>query len=62
MYFLLSKPTRRNFLVRLMHNFDRGDRTLAYYLVEENYLGGINMLELDWSRWLADQGEGVIRL
>ena len=61
-YFLLSKPTRRNFLVRLMHNFDRGDRTLAYYLVEENYLGGVNMLSRDRSPWLACQGEGVIRL
>ena len=61
-YFLLSKPTSRNFVVRLMHNFNRGDRTLAYYLVDDNYLGGVNMLSLDWSRWLRNQGEGVIRL
>lgn len=61
-YFLLSKPTRRNFVVRLMHNFNRGDRTLSYYLVDDNYLGGVTMLGLDWRRWLHDQGEGIVRL
>ena len=61
-YFLLSSPTRRNFVVRLMHNFNRGDRTLAYYLVDDNYIGGVSMLGLDWSRWLHDQGKGILRL
>ena len=61
-YFLLSNPTRRNFLVRLMHNFNRGDRTISYYLVNDNYLGGVTMLGLDWRRWLHDQGDGVVRL
>ena len=60
--FLLSKPTSRNFLVRLMHNFNRGDRTLSYYLVDDNYIGGVTMLNLDWRRWLHGQGKGVIRL
>lgn len=60
--FLLSKPTRRNFVVRLMHNFNRGDRTLAYYLVDDNYIGGVSMLDLDWRRWLHQQGKGIIRL
>jgi len=60
--FLLSKPTRRNFVVRLMHNFNRGDRTLAYYLVDDNYIGGVNMLDLDWRRWLHQQGNGITRL
>lgn len=60
--FLLSRPTRRNFVVRLMHNFNRGDRTLSYYLVDENYLGGVSMLGLDWTRWLHAQGNGIIRL
>lgn len=60
--FLLSQPTRRNFVVRLMHNFNRGDRTLSYYLVDDNYIGGVSMLGLDWRRWLHDQGTGVIRL
>ena len=61
-YFLMSKPTRRNFVVRLMHNFNRGDRTISYYLVNDNYIGGVSMLALDWRRWLHDQGEGVVRL
>jgi hypothetical protein len=61
-YFLLSKPTSRNFMVRLMHNFNRGDRTLSYYLVDDNYIGGVTMLALDWRRWLHDQGDGVVRL
>lgn len=60
--FLLSKPTRRNFVVRLMHNFNRGDRTLAYYLVDDNYIGGVSMLDLDWRRWLHEQGNEIIRL
>lgn len=60
--FLLSQPTRRNFVVRLMHNFNRGDRTLSYYLVDDNYIGGVSMLGLDWRRWLHEQGAGVIRL
>ncbi|WP_236076616.1 DUF4124 domain-containing protein [Marinobacter nauticus] len=60
-YFLLAKPTRRSFLVRLMHNFNRGDRTLSYYLVDDNYIGGVNMLGLDWRRWLHAQGEGSVR-
>jgi hypothetical protein len=45
-----------------MHNFNRGDRTLSYYLVDDNYIGGVNMLVLDWRRWLLAQEEGVIRL
>jgi hypothetical protein len=61
-YFLLSNPTRRNLVVRLMHNFNRGDRTISYYLVNDNYIGGVAMLALDWRRWLHDQGAGVIRL
>jgi len=61
-YFLLSNPTRRSFMVRLMHNFNRGDRTLSYYLVDDNYVGGVAMLGLDWTRWLHDQGDPMVRL
>lgn len=62
LYFLLSKPTRRNFVVRLMHNFDRGDRTLSYYLVNDNYIGGISVLKLSWGNWLQRQSTQVIEL
>ena len=60
--FLLAKPTSRNFVVRLMHNFNRGDRTLSYYLVNDNYIGGVNVLALDWKNWLKQQGDRIIRL
>ncbi|MDI9244665.1 DUF4124 domain-containing protein [Marinobacter sp. CHS3-4] len=60
--FLLSRPTSRNFVLRLMHNFNRGDRTLSYYLVDDNYIGGVDVLELDWRNWLQKQGEPIIRL
>ena len=62
LYFLLSKPTSRNFVVRLMHNFNRGDRTLSYYLVDNNFIGGVKVLELNWSNWLQKQGKRIIRL
>lgn len=61
-YFLLSNANGRDFLVRLMHNFDRGDRTLSYYLVDENYIGGVTMLDLNWRRWLHGQGGEFVRL
>lgn len=60
--FLLSKPTSRNFVVRLMHNFNRGDRTLSYYLVDDNYIGGVSVLKLDWRKWLRSQGGAITRL
>ena len=60
--FLLSRPTSRAFVVRLMHNFNRGDRTLSYYLVDDNYIGGVDVLELDWGSWLHNQGGPIIRL
>lgn len=50
--FLLSTPPDRSFVVRLIHNFERGDRTLSYYLVDENYIGGIRTLQQNWYRWL----------
>ena len=60
--FLLSNPTRRQFVVRLMHNFNRGDRTLSYYLVNDNYIGGVEALKLEWSRWVRQEGDSVVRL
>ncbi|MCG8669317.1 MAG: DUF4124 domain-containing protein [Pseudomonadales bacterium] len=62
LYFLFSKPTSRNFVVRLMHNFDRGDRTLSYFLVNDNYIGGIKVLEIAWNNWLQRQSDQKIKL
>lgn len=51
-YFLLSTPTGRSFLVRLIHQYQRGDRTLAAGLVDDNYIGGMRVLQDNWALWL----------
>ncbi|WP_228276890.1 DUF4124 domain-containing protein [Marinobacter sp. JSM 1782161] len=51
-YFLLASPTGRSFLVRLIHQYHRGDRTLAAYLVDDNYVGGMPVLQDNWGLWL----------
>ncbi len=61
-YFLLSTSTDRNFVVRLLHNFERGNRTLSYYLVDDNYIGGIKTLRAKWGRWLWKQSDKAIKL
>lgn len=59
-YFLLSTRPGRNFVVRLMHKFSRGDRTLSYYLVNENYIGGVKAMELTWRNWVKQQRSQTI--
>jgi hypothetical protein len=61
-YFLLSTRPTRDFLTRLMHNFNRGDRTISYYLVDDNYIGGVAALELKWSHWVRSQNSKLIQL
>lgn len=51
-YFLLSTPTGRSFLTRLIHQYKRGDRTLAAYLVDEHYVGGMRVMQDNWALWL----------
>ncbi|MGP4844467.1 DUF4124 domain-containing protein [Marinobacter sp. 1Y8] len=51
-YFLLSSPTGRSFLTRLTHQYARGDRTLAAYLVDEHYIGGMRVMQDNWDLWL----------
>ncbi|MDG5500165.1 DUF4124 domain-containing protein [Marinobacter sp. BGYM27] len=51
-YFLLSSPTGRSFLTRLTHQYARGDRTLASYLVDEHYIGGMRVMQDNWALWL----------
>ncbi len=60
-YFLLSTPPNRNFVTRLMHQFSRGNRTLSYYLAEDNYIGGVKALDLNWAGWVKNQSKDVIR-
>jgi len=38
------------------------DRTLSYYLVDDNYTGEVNVLGSDWRSWLYNQGEQTVRL
>ncbi|GAA5445699.1 hypothetical protein Misp06_03902 [Microbulbifer sp. NBRC 101763] len=40
-YSLFSTQPDRSFIDRLMHKFERGDRTFLYYHVDEVYIGGI---------------------
>lgn len=60
--FLLSTPPDRSFIVRLMHKFERGDRTISYHLVDENYIGGIRSLEVKWRSWIGSSKRGAIEL
>jgi hypothetical protein len=61
-YFLLTTPPDRSFVVRLMHNFARGNRTISYYLVGKNYIGGIKTLEIKWKNWLKGTGNNEVIL
>lgn len=49
---LLSSRPGLSFIIRLIHAYERGDRTIAVYVVEQEYTGGIVVLELNWYRWL----------
>ncbi|ENO15136.1 DUF4124 domain-containing protein [Marinobacter nanhaiticus D15-8W] len=59
-YFLLSTPTGRSFLTRLIHQYKRGDRTLAAYLVDEHYVGGMRVMQDNWALWLQGRRTDVI--
>lgn len=59
-YFLLSTSPNRDFVIRLMHKYSLGDRTLSYYLVDANYIGGLRALEITWSSWVKNQSRNVI--
>ncbi|WP_079254109.1 DUF4124 domain-containing protein [Endozoicomonas arenosclerae] len=59
---LLSSPTGLNFISRLMHNYKRGDRTIAYYLVDDEYFGGLGTLESKWSLWVKRKESGQFAL
>lgn len=61
-YYLLSTPPNRSFVTRLMHNFEQGDRTLSYYLVNDNYIGGVKALEVNWSHWAKKQSKSIVEL
>ncbi|KEQ16202.1 hypothetical protein GZ78_23505 [Endozoicomonas numazuensis] len=59
---LLSTDTGLNFISRLMHNYKRGDKTIAFYLVDDEYFGGTGMLESKWSLWVNRKQSDSIAL
>lgn len=59
-YFLLSTPPNRNFVIRLIHKFERGNRKLSYYLVNDDYIGGVKTLDITWRNWIKNQSTEVI--
>jgi len=59
-YFLFSTPPNRNFIVRMIHKFERGDRTLSYHLVNDAYTGGVKSMEATWNSWVNKQSNEAI--
>ncbi len=61
-YFLLSSNTGRSFISRVLHEYKRGNRKRSLYLVNENYVGDIMGMEINWQRWLTSGGIESISL
>ena len=61
-YFLLSANTGRSFISRVLHEYKRGNRKRSLYLVNENYVGDIMGMEINWQRWLTSGGSESITL
>lgn len=61
-YFLLSSNTGRSFVSRLLHEYKRGSRKRSLYLVNDNYVGSIMGMEINWQRWLTSGGSEYISL
>lgn len=59
-YFLLSSNTGRSFISRVLHEYKRGNRKRSLYLVNENYVGDIMGMEINWQRWLTSGGSGAL--
>jgi hypothetical protein len=55
-YFLMLSAPGRNFVVRLLHRYERGTRELSSRLVEQDYTGGIQAMQGAWNHWLSQAG------
>ncbi len=55
-YFLLNSAPGRNFIVRLLHRYERGTRELSAQLVDQDYTGGIPAMQGAWNHWLSQGG------
>jgi hypothetical protein len=57
---LLSSTQGRSFVIRLVHAYKRGDRTLASRIAEKHYIGGLFSLEMNWEKWKRrERGERI---
>jgi hypothetical protein len=55
-YFLMTSAPGRNFVVRLLHRYERGTRELSSRLVDQDYTGGIEAMQGGWNHWLSHAG------
>jgi len=60
LYFLLSAPPRKSFVLRILQEYKRGSRTRSLYLVRDNYIGDIGGMETSWEFWLRQKEKGFI--
>ncbi|MEJ2619118.1 MAG: DUF4124 domain-containing protein [Candidatus Thiodiazotropha sp.] len=59
---LLSTPQGRSFVIRLLHAYKSGDRTLASRFAEKHYVGGLFALEQNWEKWKRSTSKERISL
>jgi hypothetical protein len=50
---LLSTRTGRDFIVELIHNYERGNRQFSSIITQQQYVGGITVLQTDWDQWVT---------
>lgn len=58
----LSTPTGINFLIDLIHMFERGERTLTAYLAEKHYIGGLKVMQNNFNAWASREKPSIIHL
>lgn len=60
LYFLLSAPPRKSFVLRILQEYKRGSRERSLYLVRDNYIGDIGGMETGWELWLRQKEKGFV--
>ncbi len=51
--FLLSNKTGREFIIELIHSYERGNKQVSSIITQQHYIGGISVLQNDWNRWVS---------
>jgi len=49
----LSTNPGRGFIIHLIHVYERGSLLYSSYVADEHYIGGLKVMQDDWSRWVA---------